>query len=237
MTQQQRTTMIMNHKDDFLQSLDTFKTINGATEERSTLLQQMVGNKINVPLEHLGGGETSQSMSMAGHCHCHCNNSLQNPGLKENFNEVAAGNWKVIYAPHMTSIAGLLGGKLDVQYLLHNSQMMESHAKFDFPFVGRGYLSVSGTYDSVDGNVSRVDFDKAWIKLLSSSDDNDGNEVGPYSSLDEVPDSPVKDIINAVGKTFFIEQVSVFPISFLDNDMIVFEFPLLGTKVCATKQD
>jgi hypothetical protein len=126
-----------------------------------------------------------------------------------------------------------------------------SHAKYQFPIVGTGYLSVSGTYGSVNDQVSRVDFNKAWIKPLASGfdtststsrNDNDNDDetdktdkTGPYPSLEEVPDGAVKDVINAVGKQAFIDSFAVFPVSFLDDDLIVFDFELLGTRICAQK--
>lgn len=211
-------------KQEFLDSLTSLESLNGASKERTTFLQRMIDNKVNVPVsEWVAEKETASTETK----------SLKDPGLVETFNYVSKGDWKVVYAPHMTTIAGLFGGKFDVEYKLHSSYKMESHAKYDFPVVGKGFLSLSGTYGSVDENVCRVDFDKAWIKPFDSSI-VDGNEE-PYQSLDKVPDGPVKEVINAVGKALFIEQFSVFPISYLDDNLIVFDFPLLGTRICALK--
>lgn len=215
--------MMSSDKQDFLDSLDRKDSLNQATKERSALMQKMIDNKLDIPANNWNEEKFTQSSVSA---------SLERPGLRESFNTVAEGNWKVIYAPHMTTIAGLFGGKFDVQYTLHPSEKMESHARYDFPVVGEGFLSVSGTYGSVDENVSRVDFDKAWIKPLSQEKDEDK----PYQSLDDVPNGLLKDTINAIGQTFFIDQVSVFPISFLDDDLIIFDFRLLGTRICAMKQ-
>ena len=234
---------VSSHKEEFISSLDTTDTLNNATKDRSMLIQRLIDNKLNTPLKAWQSNKKAQSSptitttDQGEGC-----KSLSSPGLVETFDAVAKGNWKVVYAPHMTTIAGLFGGKFDVQYNLHSSLKMESHAKFDFPIIGRGYLSVSGTYGSVDEGTSRVDFDRAWVKLLDSSvmneyNDNNKEEEEPYQSLSDVPDGPLKDFINTVGKTLFIEQFSVFPISFLDDNLIVFEFPLLGTRVCALKQD
>lgn len=60
-------------------------------------------------------------------------------------------------------------------------------------------------------------------------------EDAPYKTFQEVPDSHMKRLINSIGQTFFLESVSVFPVSFLDQDMCVFEFQLLGTRICARK--
>ncbi len=221
--------VVTNDKSIFLDSLDKTDSLNLATKLRTSLLHNMIDNKVNVASNKWKEGEEDSSSSSS--------KSLQKPGLQETFNLVSEGNWKVIYAPHMTTIAGLFGGKFDVQYIMHENEKMESHAKYDFPLIGTGFLSVSGTYSSVDENASRVDFDKAWVKPLLFSNEKDDNKEKPYKSLDDVPEGPIKAIINAVGKSFFFEQVSVFPISFLDSNMIVFDFPLLGTRICALKQD
>ena len=150
---------------------------------------------------------------------------IGNPG--RDFQSVAIGRWRVCYAPHMTFMAGLFGGEFGVQYDLFDDGTMTSHAKYDFPLVGSGYLSVSGTYGSVDEQVCRVDFDEAWIAM--------GQDT-PHETIDDVPDSYAKTIIRNIGRQLFIEAWSVFPISYLDDDLIVFDFALLGTRICARKQ-
>ena len=117
-----------------------------------------------------------------------------------------------------------------------------SHAKYNFSIVGTGYLAVAGTWGSESDSesahnagrrdVCRVDFNQAWVKpLMNKSEDqshgqgqNQNQNQGPYGTLDEVPNGTVKNIIDEVGKKMFIESVAVFPVSFLDDDLIVFEF-------------
>lgn len=231
------------NKKNFFASLDTIDTLNDATKERSALLAKMIDEKTVVP-----AGETpSASAQTSPPSSTIPTYSYEKPGSTETFltaarhnsEPVAAGKWKVIYAPHMTTAMNLFGGTFDVSYDLFPDQTMVSHARYDFPIVGKGYLSVSGTYGSLrddDTNTySRVDFDKAWIKVLNNGDDDDTRSAVPYQSLEEVPDSFLKTTINEVGKRAFIESVAVFPVSFLDDDTIVFEFEFLGTKICAHK--
>ena len=106
------------------------------------------------------------------------------------------------------------------------------HQRYDFPVIGRGYLSTSGTYGSVNDAVSQVRFHKVWFKPLIGHKSTDD---GPYCKFDDVPDSFMKSMINSIGQTFFVESVSVFPVSFLDDDLCVFDFELLGTRICARK--
>ncbi len=81
-------------------------------------------------------------------------------------------------------------------------------------------------------DVCRVDFDEAWIKTL----DDDTFLEGPYPTIDSVPDSFAKYVIRSLGRLLFIEPFAVFPVSYLDNDLIVFDFELLGTRICARKE-
>jgi len=57
----------------------------------------------------------------------------------------------------------------------------------------------------------------------------------PYPSLESVPESIEKRIIQWIGQSLFLESVSVFPVSYLDFELIVFDFELLGTRICARK--
>merc|ERR1712194_15417 len=121
-----------------------------------------------------------------------------------------------------------------------------SHAYYDFPLIGKGYLSVSGTYGSVLSSssknnkkneyYSKVNFDQAWMKpvhndnVLVGKPQQDGSSTThPYETYDDVPSSWSKTLINEVGKRFFVDDVAIFPVRFLDADTIVFDFELLGT--------
>lgn len=84
----------------------------------------------------------------------------------------------------------------------------------------------------MNSNVCRVDFDEAWYRPLS----DDSFTVGPYATIDNVPDSLSKNIIRQMGRALFIESFAVFPVSYLDDELIVFDFELLGTRICARKE-
>ena len=194
-------TLTSTVKDKFLDSLDRPYDLNQGSKERTGLLNDMIQN----------------------------GDSIEHPGSLESFMPVAPGRWRVIYAPHMTTMSGLAGGEFSVQYDLNDDGTIVSHAKCNFPFF-KGYLSVSGTYDSVNNEVCRVDFDEAWLKASSNENDE------PYPKIESVPDSMLKSLIRTLGKAAFIEPFAVFPISFLDSETIVFDFELLGTRICARKE-
>jgi len=234
-----RNNRLGTNKRNFFASLDTMETLNGATTERSALLAKMIDEKKVIARGEKDKDDIVLSSSTVPTI------SYENPGSTETFltagaaAPVAEGTWKVVYAPHMTTVMDVFRGRFDVTYDLFPDSRIVSHAFYDFPVVGKGYLSVSGTYGSVsddDTNTySRVDFDKAWIKALPPSSTSSSTAAAPYESLEAVPDSFLKTIINEVGKRAFIESVAVFPVSFLDDDTIVFEFEFLGTKICAHK--
>lgn len=236
-----KTNTIGTNKRNFFASLDTMETLNGATKERSALLAKMIEEKNVIAV----GEKSKEEVASSSPASIVPTVSYEKPGSTETFlasgaaSPVAEGSWKVVYAPHMTTAMDIFRGRFDVAYDLFSDSRIVSHAYYDFPVVGKGYLSVSGTYGSVPNDAtntySRLNFDKAWIKALPSSSSTTTAAATPYDSLDAVPDSFLKTIINEIGKRAFIESVAVFPVSFLDDDTIVFEFEFLGTKICAKK--
>lgn len=80
--------------------------------------------------------------------------------------------------------------------------------------------------------VCRVDFDEAWVRSF----DGESFDMGPYPDVASVPDSISKSFIRNVGRGLFIEPFAIFPVSYLDDDLIVFDFELLGTRICARKE-
>lgn len=86
---------------------------------------------------------------------------------------------------------------------------------------------------AVNNDVCRVDFDEAWLRLF---EDQVSSDEGPYNNITDVPNSTWKSFIRNMGRASFIEPFAVFPVSYLDNDLIVFDFKLLGTRICARKE-
>ena len=191
-------------KKKFLQHLDDPNAFNGANKKRTEMVAEMIQE-----------------------------NPVPAPGSTSSFAPLAAGKWRIVYAPHISVMGQLFQGSFDpVYYIMKPNGEMTSHARYNFPIIGSGWLSVSGTYGSEDEDrVCRVDFNRAWVKMIS----DEQNNVDPYDSLDDVPPSQWKNMIQALGQFFFVDAVSVFPVSYLDSDTIVFDFELLGTRICARK--
>ena len=74
-------------KAQFLDALDKPYDMNKRSEDRTQLLNDV--------LDMEGG--------------------LANPGSEDSFSSVASGVWRVVYAPHMTIMAGLVQGEFSVQ--------------------------------------------------------------------------------------------------------------------------
>lgn len=197
-------------KADFLESLDLLDGLNEATAQRTELVRAL----------------------------CDANPTGK-PGCESSFlPDIAPGEWRVVYAPHMSAMGKLVQGEFSpVIYHLDSSKKITSHARVTLPIVGTSWLSVSGTYGSEDDDrVCKVNFQRSWMKRVDDdSESSDDDRNAPYRSLEEVPESVVKDFINRVGKLLFIEQFAVFPVSYLDDDLIVFDFELLGTRITSRK--
>lgn len=195
-----------NVKKSFYDALDDHKKLNEASSDRTTFVQKLTES-----------------------------NPTNCPGSTKSFAPIAVGTWRVIYAPHITTLSKILlgGGRFDpILYDMRSNGKIVSHVRYEIPIIGEsGWLSVSGTYGSEDEDkVCRVDFDEAWIKRNSDDDDD-----SPYPDINAVPPSLFKKIIQNLGRAGFIDSVSIFPVSYLDNDTIVFDFQLLGTRICARK--
>jgi len=186
-------------KEKFLSSLDKIDAFNAATQRRTQLMNSMIPS-----------------------------NPTPKPGSVGSFEEIAPGTWKIVYAPHISAFSRLAGGKFDpVLYEMNRDGTIVSHAKYDFPLLGEGWLSVGGTYGSEDQDVkSRVDFDSAWIVP-------GGGE--PVRSFEKAPREWYKDLVNSLGRGGFRKEFAVFPVSYLDEDTIVFDFELFGTRICARR--
>jgi len=154
-------------------------------------------------------------------------NPTKNPGSTQSFAKIAPGEWNVVYAPHITVLSSLAGGKFDpIIYDMRKNGTIISHARYNFPLLGEGWLSTSGTYGSEDEkNICRIDFDHAWIDVSDT----------PIKSFEKVPETWYKGIVDIIGQYAFINEFAVFPVSYLDQNTIVFDFELLGTRICARK--
>lgn len=158
-------------------------------------------------------------------------NPTPNPGSTAAFADKAEGDWRVVYAPHMDFMGNLIQGRFaPVIYDMKKDGTIVSHARVKLPWVGAWWFSVSGTFGSEnEKDMCRVNFNETWVRRIERGDEQ------PYPNVHAVPESPLKEIIRQGGSALFIDEFAVFPVSYLDDELIVFDFELLGTRICARK--
>ena len=154
--------------------------------------------------------------------------AIKDPGLTRNYRGVADGLWRVEHAPHIRNLLEpLLFTDFDVYYQLKQGRMW-SYVKFKTRFNPGicGHLNAAGTYDSIDADTTTIEWERVWL---------DFNEDTP-STEEETSKHVLPAVVQAVGKASFVKGVSVFPVSYLSERLIVFTFKLLGTRIVASKQ-
>lgn len=157
-------------------------------------------------------------------------NPTQRPGADESYAKYANGLWRVSYAPHIQTFERVSGTMFDVYYALEDGAM-ESYVRFESKFLGNavalGHLCASGSYGSLSDSETSITWRRVWCDLNSFAS-------GP-SAADELSKHVSPKIVQSLGILVFIESVSRFPVFYLDNDLVMFEFSLLGTKIIAAK--
>ena len=127
-----------------------------------------------------------------------------------------AGTWTVIHAPHIAALSKLALAKFrPIEYYLTQDMKMASSVRYKSLFGGNhGWLSTSGFYkiDPENGNVVIV-WDKAWWNAV----DDSGRPTPPKEGI-------FADLIQTLGMIGFIEELSFFPIKYVDEDIAIFKF-------------
>lgn len=213
---------VSQQKKNFLDKLDTPTELNSATPA----LTQSVAHLCSAPAANIQIEKSNDGDLVV----------------------IPSGEWRVVYAPHMDFMGKLLHGRFaPVIYHIHKdnnkSNLITSHARVELCWWGvkilQVWLSVSGSF-TIDTNTApgqvlcRIVFDEAWVRDCGESD-GDGKSLdnGYYISIEDVPDNFWKEWIRRLGKLLFVEPLAVFPISFLDDTLCVFDFEFLGTRICA----
>ncbi|MEW5318229.1 MAG: hypothetical protein WDW38_009467 [Sanguina aurantia] len=151
-------------------------------------------------------------------------NPTPQPGVRTM--DLGQGTWQVFYAPHIASISSTFGVTFDtIQYVLDGDKL-SSNVRYSHPLLGTGWLSASGGLAAKDDDTVELHFDKFWI---------DGGADGLRPTLTEGTSQPSDSMITAVGKAGFLPQFAVFPVAYLDEDLAVFEFPPLKSKIAVRR--
>lgn len=152
---------------------------------------------------------------------------------------LSTGTWKVVYAPHINLLEKLLFTTFSVYYIFPSkydkssinrdgSVPLTSFAYYESPVYGNGHLNTAGKVLSQSENTCSVIWEKIWW-------DRETPENGP-SLASETDKHILPRVIQALGEKGFIREVSTFPVSYLDEDLCVFDFMLTGTRIAAIRQ-
>ncbi|GAQ86961.1 hypothetical protein KFL_003230060 [Klebsormidium nitens] len=152
-------------------------------------------------------------------------NPTSNPGGKSV--ELGQGTWEVFHAPHITRMSSLLfgGTKFDPILYILNGGHIDSNVQYTAPLIGSGWLSAAGDFRGVDSERVEVFFDSFWVDRGA-----DGLKPNPAGK-----GSWFVDGLNSAGRALFFPELSRFPVLYLDQDLVVFEFPPLRTKIAAAR--
>jgi len=153
-------------------------------------------------------------------------NPTPRPGSTEGFAPLAAGRWRVAFAPHIAKLSALGGVRFDpIIYALRPDGSIESNVRYTWLGGLSGWLSTRGRYGSRDEDqVSYVEWEDAWW-----------NPGADAPSADPA-DGAFAPLVSAMGTAGFVSAAANFPVKYLDRDLCVFVFPLSGTRILAVRE-
>lgn len=154
--------------------------------------------------------------------------ALENPPLSNAFTKDRTDTtWKIIYAPHISVLQKVLFTKFTVYYkFLSDQNSIESNVHYKSKLFGTGWLNTAGKYQITPDGVCKLRWNNIWWDVRSV-------EQGP-SALVNTSEHVLPRVIQGFGETAFVESVSMFPLIYLDDDLCIFDFKLLGTRISAT---
>jgi hypothetical protein len=133
------------------------------------------------------------------------------PGLASNYEPVAKGLWRVVSAPHIRALEKVLFTTFDVSYCLDGCGAIKSNVLFQNALFS-GWLNAEGTYSSLSDSDTNIRWERLWLDI---------NTKAPSAST-EVERHVLPELVQTVGSTAFVEAVSRFPVSFLDDSLCIF---------------
>lgn len=153
-------------------------------------------------------------------------NPTPKPGSTAGFAPLAAGRWRVAFAPHIIKLSSLGAVHFDpIYYLLDGSGGIESNVQYKWLGGVQGWLSTRGSYGSRDEEeTSFVEWDDAWW------------DPGAAKPSRDPADGVFAPLVKAIGSAGFVSAFANFPVRYLDRDVCVFVFPLSGTRIMAVRE-
>lgn len=130
-----------------------------------------------------------------------------------NFDKID-GTWKVIHGPHFGILEKILNVKFEyINYIIKGNKI-ETRVKYKG--WGGGELTASGNL-KFNGDDCKIKF----------------NDFGFYPGNSEEPFA--ENVIQGISELFFFEDLSFFPIVYLDEELCTFKFPALGVKIASKR--
>ncbi|KAG5181998.1 hypothetical protein JKP88DRAFT_320327 [Tribonema minus] len=149
------------------------------------------------------------------------------PGLAT---QAAKGRWVVCHAPHIAAGGILLQTKFVPEYWFDGQGNTSSYVKFTSSIFGSGWLNADGiVYSADDGQAVVIEFKRYWMDRGTADPSLTPDVKRGASQMDSV--------IQAAGEGLFIKPLSYFPIKYLDEDLCVFDFPPLNTRIAARRYE
>lgn len=126
-----------------------------------------------------------------------------------------AGTWRVVNAPHIDTLSSVLFTKFSpIEYVLGPSGEIASYVRY-YGLPGTGWLCTDGTIENVAESgrpTVKIVWDRIWWV------------PGGTTSPPAFEDGAFSRLVQGLGRLGFIEDLSVFPVRFLQDDVAVFNF-------------
>eukprot|EP00850_Spirogloea_muscicola_P024700 SM001327S27067 [mRNA] locus=s1327:1006:1681:- [translate_table: standard] len=120
-------------------------------------------------------------------------------------------------------MSSILGARFDpIRYTLTGTHIA-SNVKYSSQLLGDGWLSASGDFEADGLDAVRVLFDSFWWDIGRDDLKPDPQGQGSWQQTS----------LNNLGRALFFPQLSTFPVLYLDQDLVVFNFPPLSTNIAA----
>ena len=135
----------------------------------------------------------------------------------------SSGVWEVFYMPHIRSIAEPLGMKVaPLRYRFSKDNSIETEVRIQLGSLVDVWLSADGVVCTrPDGNLG-----DCYIRF-DNFDVSRGDDGPPQRNSDSL----LTKTVNAIGKLFFFEELSRFPVHVFEDDVCVFAFPPLKSYI------
>ncbi|KAL6763486.1 hypothetical protein V8C86DRAFT_2496193 [Haematococcus lacustris] len=148
------------------------------------------------------------------------------------------GTWKVFWAPHISSMSSSMMGAVfePILYKVSGDGSLVSNVRYQAPIVNAGWLSASGSMRPKFDAAVEVNFDKFWVDL--GPDKLRPSLSGSAAAKRMLGlDVDVDAVISSIGRAAFFPQFAVFPVHYLDNELAIFEFTPLKSRIAIVKQE